>query len=220
MKMKFLTEILGASILILSSCTSSILNEPIQNVAKPAKYIAGVKENKGASVNLKINTNAFNTKASSNGQLPKNETDVMSFDAFLTTDPVNPFTIGANPAGNGVIFSSNKSATGIQIITFSNVPPGGPYYAVVAGFDKSITDPTRKNITEINPDLLSPDQRWAVSSNNVSVNSNFTLIFSDTYLVLNILLQLQSAAAPMVDVVITPTDGVPDTSPYGAISSF
>jgi hypothetical protein len=145
-----------------------------------------VNFNKKFDIQLKINNlnNLFKTKATNtsvDGQAAKAFLDIKSFSAFLTTDPVDPFALGANPNGNGFMINrDNTDTSGPVTINFHNVPRGGqPYYAVIAAFDGLSGDTNRKNITKINTNLASSDQKWTISQNNVTISSSGNLTFSD-----------------------------------------
>jgi len=162
---------------------------------------------KGAEIKFLIKP-AFSTKASSGVVKEKTFSDVKSFSVFLTTNQANPFAPGSNPFGDGFVFEVNKDLNN-STVTISDVPVGGPYYGVIAAFDDIVGSPSRNNITETNPFLQSDDNRWLVSSNSVTVNTDLTLTYSGALSsnALETSLQLQNAVPPRIEIGITPTDG-------------
>ena len=196
---------LSTFVLSVSACVSptvnnnpSNVNEKIVNLStveskatvvnkeQTVRYVVDMakvlKTNKpGASFNVNIESlrDAFNTKASTNG---KNSNSIQSLRVNLCTDANAPFTsrLGAN---NGFKIARSGPLTA-NVVTFSNVPAGGPYFATVAAFDVpfgSIPDPAiaveglvaaNNNGTAYSGDA---GATIAVSTNSVTVNANLTL---------------------------------------------
>lgn len=186
----------------LLSC--SFNNATIPQSSKIDKKLDFSKKLKN-SITVTINhlPNDFNTKASTDGQAGKVLADVKSYEVFLTKNFNDPFATGANPLGDNNSIKVNSSNQTSQVISFSNIPSGGPYFAVIAAFDDFSTSSTKKNITQPDTSILSNDKRWARSSNSVTVDGNFNLTYSDnagTITVGN--LQLQNFASVNIDSII------------------
>lgn len=113
--------------------------------------------------------------------------DIKSFTAFLTTNPIDPFFIGSNPLGDRVIFYTNNIE--YNAIKIFNVPAGGAYYAVVTAFDA--LNGNGNNLAEANKNINSFDNKWYVSSDSVIVNSSGETFFSNKNNSLNVNLELR-----------------------------
>lgn len=159
----------------------------------------------GSTVNLKISDLvSFNTKSNSSA-IEASLSDVKSISAFLTTNPTDPFSVGSNPLGNGVMISRNY--VGSSIISFTNVPIGGPYYAVVAAFDDVTSSTTKNNITDPNLTLTSIDNKWSISGNTVNVLPSRNLAFSNTSTTLDVDLILRRPLPNSISTAIIVNDG-------------
>lgn len=159
----------------------------------------------GSTVNLNISDLiSFNTKSNSS-VVEASLSDVKSINAFLTTNPTDPFLSGSNPLGNGVMISRNY--VGNSIISFTNVPIGGPYYAVVAAFDDVTSSSTKNNITNPNLTLTSIDNKWSISGNSVNVLPSRNLAFSNTSTTLDVDLILRRPLPNSISTAIIVNDG-------------
>jgi len=172
---------------------------------------------KGFTVQLKIGNLAnpgFNSKAFANPVAPKGLSDVKSFSAFLTTNFNDPFAVGANPQGNGVLTDVNYGGNGSVTITFSSVTSGGPYYAVIAAFDNFVGSSPRNNITNPSPTITSTDKAWARSSNGITIQPDGTFVYTDGSNDLKADLTFKDGSPNSADLQIVVTDGntVPATS--------
>lgn len=202
-KNKLLLLILSAFIVSLSSCYSKV--EIVSN--KP--ILKEVDFKSGATVDLKI-SDIFTFKTKSNSSISEASlSDVKSITAFLSTNPTDPFATGSNPFGDGV--SISKNYTGSNIISFMNVPVGGPYYAVIAAFDDVTGSITKNNISEGNTSITSADNKWYISINSVNVLPSRNLAFSDTSNKLEVSLILRKPQPNSIGTVITINDGTTAT---------
>lgn len=174
------------SSIFFSSCSNN-------TIISSARFYghANIKKNsiqRTANITLEIPKLIFKTKASSSAKLGKNISDIKSYKAFLTTNFSNPFIAGSNPKGDGVQITANVNPLENTIITFSSVPQGGPYYAVLAAFDAS-----NNNITKLDQTIQSTEKNWARSKNNVTVLSDGSLKYSNSLNNLDIVLMLLEA---------------------------
>lgn len=175
--------------LSLAACSlekpGSLLEKPVQGSEKV------IRKADQRSVTL-----SFNTQATALSR-------IKSFEAFLSSNFSNPFASGANPFGDNVKVQVNNSGT-TTVITFSAIPAGGPYFAVIAGFDNVIGATPRNNITRADATLASTDKKWARSSNTITVSTT-GIIFSNGGTELNTDLKLD--AFNNVGVTIAPQNG-------------
>jgi hypothetical protein len=198
-KNKLLLLLISAFVVSLSSCYSKIENNNSPSISKEVDFKSG------ATVNLKISDlKEFTTKSTSSTP-EATVSDVKSITAFLSTNPTDPFATGSNPFGDGV--SISKNYTGSSIISFMNVPVGGPYYAVIAAFDDVTGSITKNNITEGNTNITSTDNKWYVSGNSVMVLPSRNLAFSNTSTALDINLVLRKPFPNSITSAVTISDG-------------
>jgi hypothetical protein len=188
---KLLELFLLSAVILVIGCNAPEINNP--------GNISGLNNlnEESAAITLDIKSLEFETKAVS---------PVKSFSAFLSTNFANPFIAGTNPLGDGVMVKVNNSSETGSLV-FSHVPRGGPYYAVVAAYDTLIDAAVPNNITAIDPTLLSPDKKWARSTNNVTVNIARKLVFSDTNTILKVNLNLAPVIFNTIPVVVSPVTG-------------
>ncbi len=204
--------ILPILLIIFASCTNQQVNIINSNII--AKNT--VDFNKGFKVTLKLkNISTFKTKNSSSAVLPKTDTDISSYHAFLTTNYNTPFALGTNPLGDGVITQVSNSNS--VSIVFNNVPRNGTYYAVLSAFDGNTIS---KNITKVDPSISivtsSEEQKWSRSKNSVTISNSGALSFIDKIsglpsisTALNIDLSLQEGVSNSIETSVNVTDGNP-----------
>lgn len=206
-KKKFAIVVSVTLLSVLMSCTSVPLTAGQGNQNRQeSKVINNSKA--GASITLKITTDSFGTSASKDGESAKTQADVQSYSAFLTTNKTSPFAVGANPNGDGVMVSVDKGTTGPPVsITLTNLPVGGPYFAVVAAFNAPMNNIQRKNITNPNKAITGTDNKWSISLNTVTVLSNLSLSFSDQKNLLEVKVQLENTLPPVIETEIIPQSG-------------
>lgn len=171
--------------------------------------------NQSSKVKIEIDNYGFIVKAYSDAVLPQTNINVKSFWVFLTSDYNNPFTVGANPLGDGNIVKINKQQ--VNSITFNNIPSGNTYWAVIAAFDSTIDDLLAVNITKPDPTLFSNDKRWSRSINSVTI-SGFTPNYSDSGNALKVKVFLQPGIAASIDTSIVVKKGstvIPTTENIG-----
>lgn len=166
------------------------------------------KDKIGADVTITINSKSFNNKAITNAVFPKTSVDVKSYQIFLTNNFDNPFTTGANISQDTIYKFDSIQNT----FTFRNIPDGGPYWAVISAWDGTISDPLAQNITEPDLTLLSIDQKWARSTNTVTVSSKIPT-YSDSSTSLSTTLQLKQGVPAAVDTSISILPGGTDSTP-------
>jgi len=122
--------------------------------------------------------NAFQTKASANGVMPKITDDIKSYTIGLCTNPSQPITTKIT----GTPFVINRGTSdlvgGIHKVLFVDTPVGGSYYATVMAWDG--LNGSGNNITRAMNYTTDGTIGLAVSSNFVSVDSNLALSFSDS----------------------------------------
>lgn len=189
-------------IVFLSSCYSKIELFSNKVISKDVNF------RDGAIVNVKIsNFNNFATKSNSS-VAEANSDDIKSLNVFLTTNSRDPFAIGSNPFGNGSIVAKDNFIQ--NSIMVSNVPVGGPYYAIFAVFDDVNSKINKKNITEPNLYFTSIDNKWAISVNSVTVLPSRNLVFSDSSNTLNVTLIMRKPIPSNITADITISDGTTD----------
>lgn len=190
--------VVAVSVLSFSSCN-------IKNVTfssnKAIKKEINFRE--GSTITVKFADLTGLKIKSSDSILEANLSDVKSFSAFLTTNPTDPFATGTNPLGNGVVFSTTNVNT--RIIQFLNVPQGGPYYAVITAFDG--INGTGTNLSEPNTTIISLDNKWNTSSDNVVVLPSRMVIFSNPNNALNVDLILRKQVSNSITSEITVING-------------
>jgi len=214
---------LPAIALMIASCN---LNMNSGRIINPVTIQKEVDLSKGFDIQIKISDLAqkgFKTKAASNSSAIPGKTfaDIKSFSAFLTTDYNDPFAPGSNPKGNGVIVNVNVTTTGSALINISNVPVGGPYFAVVAAFDDVVGGASRDNITVPdsticnNPSVScsSSDISWSRTSNNVTVSPSGSIIFNGGGSQLLANLNLLGGVPDTIGAVVTLVDGNTNLNP-------
>lgn len=195
--------------LLLGSCSYQEINPEIHKISSEISKIKVDKElvssiKTGADVTITIENKSFNKKAITDAVFPKTSIDVKSYQIFLTSDFNNPFTTGANVSQDTIYkFSSTRNT-----FTFRNIPDGGPYWAVISAWDGTESDPLAQNITEPDLTLLSIDQKWARSTNTVTVLSKIPT-YSDSSNSLNLNLQLKQGVKASVDMEVSIVNGDP-----------
>lgn len=190
--------VVSVFVLLLSSC--SIKNATFSS-SKPIKKEISFKE--GSTITVKFADLTGLKIKSSDSILEANLSDIKSFSAFLTTSPTDPFATGTNPLGDSVVFSTNNVNT--RIIQFLNVPQGGPYYAVITAFDG--INGTGTNLSEPNTTIVSLDNKWNTSSDNVVVLPSRMVIFSNPNNALNVDLILRKQVSNSITSEITVING-------------
>lgn len=189
-----------AIILLLASCNSKPSDFSSNNIITKE-----VNFRDGSTIELKI-SNVVQFKTKSNDSIPEASLgDIKSFSAFLTTNPTDPFASGSNPFGDGFVISTDSITS--PIIRFTNVPIGGPYYAVATAFDDISTSITKKNISESNISLTSIDNKWWVSTNSVNILPSKKVVYSDLSNALSIDLLLRKPIAHSITSDITIING-------------
>lgn len=189
-----------AVMLLLTSCNSQPNNFSSNKIINKE-----VNFRDGSTIEINI-SNIFNFKTKSNDSIPEATLeDIKSFSAFLTTNPTDPFALSSNPLGDNFIVSSDNVT--YSKIRFSNVPTGGPYYAVVSAFDDISTSTTKNNISESNISLTSSDNKWWVSTNSVNILPSKQIIYSDLSNALNVDLVLRKPVAHSITSDITIING-------------
>lgn len=131
-----------SALLSLPACSSGTTQPLAANSEKALKnlpvktgqvFVGDVgNAKKGANISLILDFNSFATKANADGTAPKRVEDIANAKLYLTTSNIDPL-------GSGLIFSSLTlpySGTA-KTYTFSNVPPGGPYFVAAELFDSS-----------------------------------------------------------------------------------
>ncbi|MFN8674449.1 MAG: hypothetical protein U0457_20510 [Candidatus Sericytochromatia bacterium] len=188
------------TILFLFSCSNNIINQQIDITSN--KVTIKTSDKIGAKLSLQIgNLTNFKTKASVDGNLVKKFSDVKSFRVWLCTNPELPITSAITTSQ----FDFDKIITdNYSWVDFINVPAGGPYYAVVSAYDDLKTNSIRKNITKEFTFATDGIQKLAVSSNSITVNSDFTLEPLDT---LKVELNLSDSKGNIIETQITPIEG-------------
>lgn len=163
----------------------------------------------GADVTIIINNKAFSKKAITDAVFPKTSIDVKSYQIFLTNDYNNPFNTGSNVSRDRIYkFDSDSGTT----FTFTNIQDGGPYWAVISAWDGLSNDSLAQNITEPDLTLLSIDQKWARSTNSVTIISN-NPVYSDSSTFLSTSLQLKQGIPASFDTSISILAGATDSTP-------
>jgi hypothetical protein len=189
-----------AVMLLLTSCNSQPNNFSSNKIINKE-----VNFRDGSTIEINI-SNIFNFKTKSNDSTPEATLDdIKSFSAFLTTNPTDPFALSSNPLGDNFIVSSDNVTA--NKIRFSNVPIGGPYYAVVSAFDDISTSTTKNNISESNISLTSSDNKWWVSTNSVNILPSKQILYSDLSNALNVDLVLRKPVAHSITSDITIING-------------
>lgn len=145
------------------------------------------------TVKIAINNLGFKSKAYSDAILPKAFTDIKSYKVFLTTNYADPLN---NIVSNSMIWVDSNNNN--QVIALNNIPNGSNYYGVVSAYDDISNSSTALNITEPDLTILSSDQKWARSTNSVSI-SGVVSVYSDSSSSLNINLPLKHGVPVSVD---------------------
>jgi len=213
--------------LILSSCSNlntaqvtKLDNQITSNLGVYQTYNIDLSElNKnnpktGVSASFIINSNSnFKIKETKSAIAPKTQADVKSYDIFLTNNPTNPFASGANIFGDGIKFQVDNTSLNPIVVTMYNLPVGEHYYLAIAAFDDIIKNTaTRKNITKINSFIdssVEEEKKWAVSSNCLTVASDYTLTYSgDGSTMFEVYIKLDDGVANEIDTKININSGV------------
>lgn len=162
----------------------------------------------GADVTIMINNKAFTKKAITDAVFPKTSIDVKSYQIFLTDNYNDPL----ENIVRGRIYRFNSDSG--SSFTLTNVPDGGPYWAVISAWDGLIDDSLAQNITEpdLDPALLSIDKKWSRSTNSVTIVSKVPS-YSDSSTFLNNSLQLKQGIKAAVDTSISILAGATDSTP-------
>lgn len=162
----------------------------------------------GADVTIMINKKAFTKKAITDAVFPKTSIDVKSYQIFLTDNYNAPL----ENIVRGRIYEFNSDSG--SSFTLTNVPDGGPYWAVISAWDGLIDDSLAQNITEpdLDPSLLSIDKKWSRSTNNVTIVSK-TPSYSDSSTFLTNSLQLKQGIKAAVDTSVSILAGATDSTP-------
>ncbi len=182
-------KLLILTTVVLSACSTNV-NQSKQVDTRP-----------NTDNNIKL---SFKTKA-----LVDNK--VKSIEAFLSSNPSDPFASGANPLGDNTILKTNIVSGSNTTLSFSGFQGGGPFYAFIAAFDDLIDSPTRNNITRVDNSLISTDKKWSRSFNSVTSN----LIYSDGGSQLKVKLQLE--IFNQTDISVQPIDGIVPSAPITVI---
>lgn len=190
-------------LVISSSCT---FYQPVNTANKDViTSQKNLKINKVEKAKISININqyeGFEKKAYSGAILPKKSNNISLYKVFLSKNINNPFESTSMISGIQNVIPDDTTKKGNAV--FSNIPDGGPYYAIVSAYEKinvnndSSTGVEYINITEPNSSLQSIDKKWSISTNSVNVNLGKT-IFSDNGNNLKISLNLQSGIPSKVD---------------------
>ena len=181
-KFKFILAIIGVSSLSLGCNTITALNY----VDKSNNIVLSIKNFKNKSIS------------------EFNKPQMKSVSAFITSNYDEPFKSGSNPYGDNYILSSDIRDNSL-IITFKNVPSGGPYYAVLSAYDDFISNQNRKNITKEDLTIVSTKNQWSRSSNSVMIN-NSQLSFSDNSKSLKVKLKITGSKDDL-KLDLAPSDG-------------
>lgn len=196
--------VVAVFVLSLSSCNiESVIFSSNKPIKKEISFKDGSTIKEGSTITVKFADLTGLKIKSSNSILEANLSDIKSFSAFLTTTPTDPFAIGSNPLGDGVVFSTNN--INARIIQFFNVPQGGPYYAVITAFDG--INGTGTNLSEPNTTIVSLDNKWNTSSDNVIVLPSRMVIFSNPNNSLNVDLILRKPVPNSITSEITVING-------------
>lgn len=158
------------------------------------------------TVKIAINNLGFKSKAYSDAILPKAFIDIKSYKIFLTNnynDPLNNIVVGS------MIWVD--STTNNQVIAINNVPNGANYYGVVSAYDDISNSTTALNITEPDLTIVSTDQKWARSTNSVSISGSSST-YSDNSSSLNINLPLKHGVPASADTSISIISGAPTST--------
>lgn len=156
----------------------------------------------GVSFSLTIKGDkSFNTKASSDGAL-RTIAQIKSYYVALCTNPGAP--ISSKLYGTHFQIDRNMVAPIPNVITFTNVPTGGPYYALVGAYS-DISTGSGINLTKTTNYSVDGPLQFALSSNSVTVMPDLKLSPPGTVLTVN--LQLEDSVGASIDTEITPADG-------------
>jgi hypothetical protein len=206
---KKLIPALAVSLLPFAACNTAVNTPPglenlgteISKVIISQTRIGSIA--RGAEIKIQINSLSYNSQAYSDAVYPKTGADVQAYWIFLTRNYNDPFAPGANVLGQ--ILKFNK-VTVPNPVVFSNIPAGGPYYAVASAYDGVIGDPLSNNITEPDNSLPGLDKKWRRSANSVNVNGQ-AAVYSDRSNSLSIQLYLKFGVPAAVDHSITVNPG-------------
>lgn len=135
---------------LVSACNLSTNNlQVIQNIEKINNQ-----------VQIKINTKSFSTKFLAPIS-PASVSDIKSYKVGLTNNILDPLN---NLISDPIIVNISSHSVS-DIVTFKNIPVGGPYYAVIQALDEN------GNILNENQNNIN----YSLSVNSVTVNSDLSL---------------------------------------------
>lgn len=172
---------------------------------------------KNPSVSIRFKFDKRLNLKSTSGIRARTIDDIKSYNIFLSSDFSNPTAKGANPFGDNNVLKVNSSqVVENRVVTFENIPVGGPYYAFISAYDSEISSASRNNITEVDTSLTSTDKNFSRSYNSITVNNDKTVYVSgeDSNLVV-LSLKLKNELPVNIDSSVTLNDlPVPD---YGVL---
>lgn len=146
------------------------------------------------SVAIKSINENFRTKAT--------VSEIKSYEVSLCSNIDFPVT--SRLAGSLFKFDLTIAAAG-SVVTFTNVPKGGPYFAVVSAFDNLLANGLGNNLTKAKIYTGDGSRQVSVSTNSVTVNQDLTL--SPAGVTLQVPVILTDAGSADAGTSITPVDG-------------